>query len=184
MNVSNGKISRAMILVVGDPALMVSLHEWYTRYRLCIQGRDALSFDRWIRERLDDMARNLNYPYVSAEDMSEALRINSAGDAIAVTESISAREDGFKSDVNCYVEEGVVFSGVWLRGVHIMDTMDRAEDIASRFRLVGYSAELYVDERDAHEVTVNAQIDFDRYKEKRADRTLANATSICKGTLL
>ena len=184
MNVSNEAISRAMVLVISDPALMASLHEWYMRYRHCIQVRDGLSFGRWIRERLDDMARNLNYPYVIPEDMFEALRVNSAGDAMAVAESIAAKEHGFNSDVNCYVEEGVVFSSLWLRGFDVKATIDRAEDAEKRFRSVGYGAELYVDEQDAHEVTVNAQIDFYRYREKLADGTLANATSICNGTLL
>jgi len=183
MNAPQNVIEHALWLVACDAALMTMLHEWYVR-DLGIPGTGRLPFNGWIRERLDYMAGNLGSLNVSAEDMSDALRINATGDVVAVAESIDAKEHGFKSDVNCYVEEGVVFSSLWLKGFDVKATVDRAEDAEKRFRSVGYSAEVYVDENDSHEVTVNAQIDFGLYKKNLMDGTLAKATSIYRSIML
>jgi len=183
MNAPQIEIEHALWLVTCDAAFMTTLHECYLRDR-GIVGSARLPFDGWIRERLDCMAGKLGSLKVSAEDMSAALRINATGDVLAVAEEIDARDHGFNSGVSCYVEEGVVFSSLWLRGFDVKATMDRAKDAEKRFRSVGYSAEVYVDENDPHEVTVNAQIDLDLYQKKLMDGTLAKKTSICRGIMI
>ena len=183
MNASQQTIDHALWLVACDAAFMTMLHEWYVR-DLGIPGTGRPPFNGWIREKLDSIAGNLHALNARAEDISDALRINATGDVLAVAESIDAKEHGFKSDVNCYVEEGVVFSSVWIRGFDVKATIDRAEDVARRFRSVGYCAEVYVDEEDAHEVTVNAQIDFTLYKERLMNGSIAKATSIYRTNMV
>ena len=183
MNAHQNVIEHALLLVACDAALMTMLHEWYVR-DIGIQGNGILPFNGWIRDKLDYIARNLHTLNAGAEDISAALRINATGDVLAVIESIDAKENGFKSDVNCYVEEGVVFSSLWLKGLDVKATIDRAEDAEKHFRNVGYSSEVYVDENDPHEVTVNAQIDFGLYKKNLMDGTIAKATSIYRIIML
>lgn len=183
MNAPQNVIEHALWLVACDAALMTMLHEWYVR-DLGIPGAGRLPFNGWIRERLDCMAGSLGLLNVSAEDMSDALRIYATGDVLAVAESIDAKEHGFKSNANCYVEEGVVFSSVWLRGVYVNATIDRAEDAKKRFMSVGYSAEVYVHENNSPEATVNAHIDFGLYKKNLMDGTLAKATSIYRTNMV
>ena len=185
MNVPIQTIDHALWLVACDPAFMTMLYDWYVR-DFGIPGSRRLPFDGWIREKLDAMAGCLHSQDVKAEDMASALRINATGDVIAVVESIDAKAHGFNSDVNCYVEEGVVFSSVWLRGFDAKSTIDRAEEVEKRFKNAGYATDIYVDENDktSRSVTVNAQIDFKLYKERWQDGSLAKATSIYRNIMI
>lgn len=160
MNVSLETIDDAFDFVTHDAALMTALYDWYVRDK-GIPGSSGIPFDGWIREKLDQMARCFEQP--KACSLAKALRIGACGDALAVLESIDAKAHGFKSDVNCYVEEDVLNSSVWLKGFDAKATIDRAEDVAKRFRKAGYCAEVHVDETDAKSVTVDAQIDFNIY---------------------
>lgn len=160
MNVPMKMIDDAFGFVTHDAALMTALYDWHVRDK-GIPGSICIPFDGWIREKLDYMARCFAHP--NACSMAKALRIGACGDALAVLESINAKEHGFKSDVNCYVEEDVLNSSVWINGSDANATIDRAEDVAKRFRKAGYCAEVHVDEADAKSVTVDAQIDFKIY---------------------
>ncbi len=160
MNVPMKMIDYAFDFVTHDSALMTALYDWYMRDSR-IPGSGCIPFDGWIRHKLDQMARCFEHP--RAGSLAKALRIGACGDALAVLESIDAKAHGFKSDVNCYVEEDVLNSSVWLKGFDAKATIDRAEDVAKRFRKAGYCAAVHVDETDAKSVTVDAQIDFKFY---------------------
>ena len=181
MNVPLQTIDHALWLVACDPAFLTMLYEWYV-HDLGIPGSKRLPFDGWIREKLDVMAGCLHSE--KAEDMAAALRINATGDVIAVVESIDAKAHGFNSDVNCYVEEGVVFSNVWFKHFYPDTSLKRAERTAEKFRKAGYCADIHIDEEDSRSITVNAQIDFKLYKEKWLDGSLAKATSICRTNMV
>jgi hypothetical protein len=49
---------------------------------------------------------------------------------------------------------------VWLRGENAAFVESYAKEVADGFRKAGYSAEIWVDEEDDKEATVNAQIGF------------------------
>ena len=92
--------------------------------------------------------------------IAKALKVNAVGDELALFMANTAQADGFNTDVNSYVEENVVFSSVWVSGKTAAQNKMQAEEIAKMFNKAGYSAEVWVDDVDDTDVTVNAQIDF------------------------
>lgn len=101
-------------------------------------------------------------PIPDEKDVLDALRLQAIGDPFALDEAKTARKS-FETDVNCYVEEGVVFSNIWLKGTDEKAVEAEADRIAQKMNAAGYSAEVWVDEEDAREATVNAQMDFPLY---------------------
>ena len=149
-----------------DLILLKSLKDWYRHKGRILRECQDYDFDEWLIWILGEMIREVKAepPISLTEEMLvEALRVESIGDFVAVKASEVAKTYGFESDINCYVEEGVVHSSIWLKGDDAKRTEEHANRLAERFNHIGYSAETYIDEEDDREVTVNAQLDLPLY---------------------
>ena len=156
-------------LAMSDPKLLDALKEWHSnKGRVVLQAQDY-DFGDWLEWMLGDMSDNvgIDYPaFPTPRQMVEALRVNAVGDPLALACEDGARWAGLESDADCYAEEGVVYSSVWIAGKAAEDVNEHAERIAALFRESGYAADVSVDEEDGKEVTVNASIDFSLYYAK------------------
>lgn len=162
MNASMETICRAAAIVRRSRKMMKELREWYNHRGTCPDPHIG-TFNDWLKVRLDDMAGAIHNPnFVSPAYIAKALAVNAVGDPLALKLADKASKGEFRTDVNCYVEEGVVFSNVLITG-EPKATEKKADEIAQKFRDKGYSAEVWIDEEDDTEVSVNAQIDFDVY---------------------
>ena len=168
MNASIKTVHEAMSMAMGDPALKDALHQWYKRRGRIPPDGQGVSFRRWLEDIADHLAGCIHSPVEPTPgELVEALKINAVGDRLAIRLSNEfARDRGVDTDINCYVEEGVVDSGVWIRGEDPEEVRMIAQDIRDRFVKEGYAAEVWTDEDDDLEATVNAQIDFTEYIRK------------------
>lgn len=164
------KDSRTLIeakrLAVSDEPLLVSLKEWHAHKGNVAPGTEDYNFDDWLVVMLGEMSDRVgvDYPeFPTSEQLVHALRVNSIGDFVAVRASEIAKRDHLESDINCYVEDGIVYSSIWLKSGEASRTKAYADKLAEKLRRLGYSAEGCIDEEDSREVTVNAQLDFPLY---------------------
>ena len=162
MNVTINDIKRAGKIALADKTLAKSLKEWFGLKGNLPTSERELKFDEWVDKQFEGMAGCIG-ENETVEHLVEALRVNAMGDTIAVTTAKNAKASGFVTDTNCYVEDNIVYAGVWVTGKKAEENKKEAEAIAAVFRKAGYSAELWVDEVNDTEVTVNARIDFPLY---------------------
>ena len=158
MNTSIANAHAAKTAALEDKVLEVALRRWFSNKGSC-PNNEITDFDKWVEKLCDDMAGNIENGD-SHMSIAKALKVNAVGDELALYTAHIAQADGFNTDVNCYVEENVVFSNVWVSGKTAAQNKMQAEEIAKIFTKAGYSAEVWVDEVDDTDVTVNAQIDF------------------------
>lgn len=159
-------LTNAKKLAIEDDELLDSLCEWHERRGDALLQAQDRRFSDWLTCMLLDMSDRIGvcYPeFPSAGQIVEALRVNAIGDFVAVKASEIEERAGMESDINCYVEDGIVFSRIWIKGADSASTRERAESLAAKLNGLGYSAEVYVDEEDDCEATVNAQLDFPLY---------------------
>ena len=141
------------------------LKVWYRRnFKL----NPTVNYAAWERGLTIDLASNV--PEATVENIVAAIRINAIGDRIACRLSRKAELEGYDTDINCYVEEGIVYANVWVHGKTADGNKAKADEIAAEFRKEGYAAEVWVDELDSKDVTVNAQIDFPLYVGKKGEK--------------
>lgn len=160
-------IEKVVSLTREDKAFDAALHDWHER-KIYLSPKVAdKTYDDWLRTIIVDLAGNIGIvmkPFnPDPSGIAMALRINAIGDDLALEEAHLAAEDGFESDANSYVEEGVVNSNVWIRIADPDKTLARAKDICASFSDSGYSAEIVPDPGDARGATVMATIDFPVY---------------------
>lgn len=162
-NLSYDTIDKALNRIFSSKLLTESLVDWWRHNGKLPTEETNLGFIDWICKKINDADDCLSAHVGEAPvgEIVEALRINAVGDPIALETIDDSKEEGFKSDVDCYVEDGVVYSSVWLAGLSADEAYDRAKTIAETFKSYGYSTDIYVDEEDDTEVTVNASVDFD-----------------------
>jgi hypothetical protein len=157
----------AKVMALRDASLKGALRDWHASKGCLPDGDRHKKFDEWLRDLIRYIADQFKEVDPEPVRIVKALEVNAIGDKMALyLASHMARERGMATDTNCYMEEGVVFSNVWLKGDNPGMVKTYAVDVANRFRSAGYSAEIWVDEEDDHEVTINAQIDFDLYMGK------------------
>ena len=181
MNVPMKMIDDAFEFILSDSALMTMLYDTYLM-DLGIPGTPKAPFNGYIRESLDRMAKGFAEPY--AAGLALAMRIAICGDALAVLESIDAKAHGFNSDVNCYVQEDVIHSEVFVKHFDAKTALERAERIAENFRKTGYCTDLHVGEEDPRCVTVNAQIDFKIYRDLWMSGRIGRSSSIYRTNMV
>ena len=163
-------VEYARKLALCDEVLNRNIRWWHRRQGgmpLAGRGKPFIEWLDWTLEYLSDQIdRWYNVPkeLPPAEDIVCALRVNAEGDFLALYQEKKAKSCCL-TDVNCYVEEGVVYSNIWLRSDYADLTYDKAREIAEQFRKVGYSAEVLVENEDNREATVCAQIDFPLYRD-------------------
>lgn len=163
-------VEYARKIALCDEVLNRNIRWWHRRQGsmpLADRGKPFIEWLDWTIEHLSyqiDRWYDIPKELPPAEDLVCALRVNAEGDFLALYQEKKAKSCCM-TDVNCYVEEGVVYSNIWLRSDYADLTYDKAREIAEQFRKVGYSAEVIVEDDDNREATVCAQIDFPLYRD-------------------
>jgi len=161
MNTSKANAQAAKTAALQDAVLEVALRIWFAKKGSCPDS-EITDFEEWVEKRCDDMAGCIK-DSDSPVCIVKALRVNALGDELAMHTAMVAQSGGFNTDINCYVEDNIVYSSVWVSGKTAEQNKAQAEAIAKIFRNAGYSAEVWVDEENDTDVTVNAQLDFPLY---------------------
>ena len=165
MNTNLKTIVNTMVAVRRTRTLRAALKEWFAHKGSC-PDPEILNFEDWVGRRIDDMADAIHDDsLVNVANLLAALKVQAIGDGLAIAEARKAEKKGFLTDTNCYVEEVIVYASVWLKGKRLAETDNMAELIAQKFRAQGYATDIWIDEEDDTEVTVNAYIDFPLYVE-------------------
>lgn len=173
-------VEYARKLALCDEVLNRNIRWWHRRQGsmpLADRGKPFIEWLDWMIEHLSyqiDRWYDIPKELPPAEDLVCALRVNAEGDFLALYQEKKAKSCCM-TDVNCYVEEGVVYSNIWLRSDYADLTYDKAREIAEQFRNVGYSAEVIVEDEDNREATVCAQIDFPLYRDMARSGRKADA---------
>lgn len=173
-------VEYARKLALCDEVLNRNIRWWHRRQGsmpLADRGKPLIEWLDWMIEHLSyqiDRWYDIPKEIPPAEDLVCALRVNAEGDFLALYQEKKAKSCCM-TDVNCYVEEGVVYSNIWLRSDYADLTYDKAREIAEQFRKVGYSAEVIVEDEDNREATVSAQIDFPLYRDMARSGRKADA---------
>lgn len=169
MNISKDMAVEARKLALKDKVLRLALEDWFSKKGSCPDPEIA-DFNEWLEKQCNDISKNICWAdaFLTPEQIVVALKVNAVGDELALYLADRVSVCGYTADTNCYVEEGIVYVNVWIQGTAPIFVKEEAEKIAAVFRKEGYAAELWVDEEDDREVTVNAQLDFPLYfKGKR-----------------
>ena len=170
LELPRGALEHVRKLALIDEVLNRTLREWHRKQGTLPLDWQGKPFVEWVDCLIGHVAKQIatwcdaTRPIPDDKDVLCALKVNAIGDELALSEEKTARKS-FQTDINCYVEEGVVYSSIWMKGVDPKAVSEEADRIAERMRLAGYSAETWIDEEDEHEVTVNAQIDFPLYRD-------------------
>ena len=154
-------------IALSDGALGDSLRSWYSHKGEVHPACREYDFSDWLIWMIGEMSDKvgIDYPeYPDEKQLVLALRICSIGDPIALAAADAARKNGFESDINCYVEDGVVYSSVWVKGDGRCAVEEYAYELAYRIGSLGYSHDVHVDDEDDREATLNASIDFNKYE--------------------
>ena len=173
-------VEYARKLALCDEVLNRNIRWWHRRQGSMPLADRGKPFIEWIDLMIENLSYKIDRWYdipkelPPAEDLVCALRVNAEGDFLALYQEKKAKSCCM-TDVNCYVEEGVVYSNIWLRSDYADLTYDKAREIAEQFRKVGYSAEVIVEEEDNREATVCAQIDFPLYRDMAKSGRKADA---------
>ena len=161
------KAAQELIKADGNEKLFCSLAEWFRHKGELALNEQNLTFWRWVEVRLDDLAWQIGKDKLPSEckaaDLVEALRVNAMGVALAKECEAGAEKKGFKSDINCYVEDGMVYVSVYVGGKTSEEGWKEAEAIAAKFIEKGYATDVYHDDEDETEVFMAAVIDFPIY---------------------
>ena len=166
MNISIEDAQAARATAMRSKPLRKALNDWYEK-KGCCPFPEETSFLRWVERLADYVAGQFHDEgLVTVPNIVEGLRVQAIGDRLAIRLAKSAARAGYETDINCYIEDGVVFANVWIASDSFEKSEKRADKIAAEFRKAGYSAELWVDEEDDRACTVNAQIDFKLYVKK------------------
>lgn len=153
-----------VVVLVNESALPPCLHGWHRNDMKFSSGGPFVKYDDWLRRRIEDMAYALTgFDDISPRSLLAALEVNAFGVPLATELAKGARRDGFRSDINCYVEDAMVNASVWIGGRGALDAAHRADMIAEAFRKDGWAPDVFVDEEDAGDVTVNAVMSFADY---------------------
>lgn len=165
VNTSKKMVQDARAKALKSAPLRKELKDWFDHKGYC-PNPEITDFKEWVEKLADELAGAIHEDkHVTVENLVTALKVQAIGDANAIRFANGARKAGWRTDTNCYLEEGVVYADVWLHGRDPKATEKKADAIAAKFRKLGYSASVWVDEEDDHEVTVNACLDFPLYVE-------------------
>lgn len=173
-------VEYARKLALCDEVLNRNIRWWHRSQGSMPLGDRGKPFIEWLDWTIEYLSDQIDRWYdvpkelPPAEDIVCALRVNAEGDFLALYQEKKAKSCCM-TDVNCYVEEGVVYSNIWLRSDYADLTYDKAREIAEQFRKVGYSAEVIVEDEDNREATVCAQIDFPLYRDMARSGRKADA---------
>ena len=162
VNTSKKMVQDARAKALKSAPLRKGLKYWFNHTYF----PNSVDFKEWVEKLADELVGAIHEDkHVTVENLVTALKVQAMGDANAIRFSNRAAKEGWQTDINSYLEEGVVYAAVWLHGNDPKATEKKADAIAAKFRKLGYSASVWVDEEDDHDVTVNACLDFPLYVE-------------------
>lgn len=165
VNTSKKMVRDARAKALKSAPLRKELKDWFDRKGSC-PNPEITDFKEWVENLADSLAGAIHEDKnVTVENLVTALKVEAIGDVNAIRFSNRAAKEGWQTDINCYIEEGVVHADVWLHGNDPKATEKKADAIAAEFRKLGYAAEVWIDEEDEHDVIVNACLDFPLYVE-------------------
>ena len=170
MTVNQETIRDATKLARQDPALDTALHDWWRHHGTLPTTLRGKPFGVWLIDLLKDLSTTIDEVFhgeQTAENIVDVLRIHAIGDPLALRLAAEAEQDGLGTDTNCYVEDGCVDVHVYLRHEDSEKAKARATQMCTAFTAAGYSAEVWLDEEDDRDVTVNAQLDFNSFLAQR-----------------
>lgn len=147
------------LVFYSDKLTNALLDMWRHKGNLPTADRE-LGFDEWLNRMIDhlcDMCKT-DDPY----QIRAGLWVNAVHVDLAHSLAESASASGFESDTNCYVEDGMVYASVWIRG-DAHSVLEQAKKIEGSFSVNGYATDVFADPEDEREVTVNASVDWDAY---------------------
>lgn len=160
---TNTTMKEAKAKVMRSKPLRESLKDWFNHKGNC-PFYDIPDFGDWVERMLDFMEGMIHDDgLVTGDNLVAALRVQSMGDPIALKCVRQLEKKNVQTDINCYVEEGMVYASVWVKHMVIDYVNELAEEVAGKFREKGYSVDVWTDEEDSSEVTVNAVIDFEKF---------------------
>lgn len=162
MNTSLKMVKAARAKAMMSAPLRNGLKEWFKKKGAC-PDPEVKDFVEWVERRLDYLAGHMGECRITVDSLVTALKVQAVGDVNALALAEEAKREGWETDTNCYVEEGVVWASVWLSGKDAKATEKRADAMAAKFRDLGYATDVWVDEEDDKDVTVNACLDFPLY---------------------
>ena len=162
MNTSLKMVKAARAKAMMSAPLRNGLKEWFKKKGAC-PDPEVKDFVEWVERRLDYLAGHMGECRITVDSLVTALKVQAVGDVNALALAEEAKREGWKTDTNCYVEEGVVWASVWLSGKDAKATEKRADAMAAKFRDLGYATDVWIDEEDDKDVTVNACLDFPLY---------------------
>lgn len=163
VNTSKKMVQDARAKAMKSAPLRKELKDWFDR-KGCCPDPEITDFKEWVERLADRLAGWIkNDKLVTVENLVTALKVQAIGDANAIRFARKAEKDGWKTDTNCYIEEGIVYASVWLSGNDAKATEKRADAMAEKFRALGYATDVWIDEDK--DVTVNACLDFPLYVE-------------------
>lgn len=147
-----------------DKELAKYLKRWYRHDRALPTAMRDIDFPEWAFRLVRDIAWNLEgvEGNTMIESMVSALKVQ-CGIVPSVKAVMERDKKSFEldeSDLNSYVEEGFVNASVWYKGKAAYAAAESTKDF---FEANGWAVDIWTDEEDKTEVTVNARMDFPLY---------------------
>lgn len=170
MTVNQKTIRAALKRARQDPALDKALHDWWQHKGKLPTAWRGKPFGVWLIDLLNELSTTIDEVFhgeQTAANIVDVLRIHAVGDPLAIQMAEEAEKDGFGTDTDCYVEDGCVYANVYLHHEDPEKAKARAAQVRDTFTAAGYSAVVWVDEMDEHDVTVDTQIDFKSFLAQR-----------------
>ena len=157
-------IEQAKKIIFANEDLKKSLEYMFEEKNKKLPEGWGSDFDNWLDFMVRDVAENIPEP-VTPERIFTAMQIQAIGEhfAIVAADTLIEKPNIHRVEINCYVADGVVNSSVRIEGESHEDVLNCSEWVKELFHKNGYDAELFEDEEEQNEITVNARIDFDIY---------------------
>lgn len=160
---TNTTMKEAKAKVMKSKPLRESLKDWFNHKGKC-PFNDTPLFSKWVDKMLEMMKGEIgNDRLVTADNLAAALRVQSMGDPIALKCARRLEKKNVQTDIDCYVEEGMVYASVWIKHIVVDYVTATADEILQKFRNAGYLASINMDEEDSSEVTVCAVMDVAKF---------------------
>lgn len=149
--------------VMRSKPLRESLKDWFNHKGSC-PFNDTPLFSDWVDKMLEMMREEIgNIRLETAENLFEALKVQSMGDPIALKCVRYLNKKKVQNDIDCYVEEGKVYASVWIKHKVVDYVNELADKVRGMFRNKGYLASICIDDEDSSETTVCAVIDVAKF---------------------
>ena len=163
VNTSKKIVSDAKAKVMRSKTLRESLKDWFNHKGKC-PFNEVERFGDWVDLMLDMMRVEIgNSRLETAENLFEALKVQSMGDPIALKCVRYLNKKKVQNDIDCYVEEGKVYASVWIKHKVVDYVNELADKVHGMFRDKGYLTSIWIDDEDSSEATVCAVMDVAKF---------------------